>query len=91
MERTRKRRRLIEMFAVGSLVLAAAPLPVALAQPAPPAIPSATRLPLIEPSPVEAHFYERGGHGLPKGSSAERWFDALVAWMTMHGWVGAQK
>lgn len=41
--------------------------------------------------PVEAHFFERGGHGLPKGSSAERWFDALAAWLSMHGWVGTPK
>ena len=38
--------------------------------------------------PVEAHFYERGGHGLPKGTTGERWIDALIAWMTMHGWLG---
>lgn len=37
--------------------------------------------------PVEAHYYERGGHGLPKGTTGERWFDALVAWMTMNGWI----
>lgn len=41
--------------------------------------------------PVEAHFYERGGHGLAKGTSAERWFDGLVAWLMMHGWLGAAK
>lgn len=37
--------------------------------------------------PVEAHLYEKGGHGLPKGTSGERWFDALLAWMAMHGWI----
>ncbi|MEO6092813.1 MAG: alpha/beta hydrolase [Novosphingobium sp.] len=38
--------------------------------------------------PVEAHFYERGGHGLPKGTSSEGWFDALLGWMKMHRWLG---
>lgn len=41
--------------------------------------------------PVEAHFYERGGHGLPKGTTGERWFDALLSWMAMHGWVGPRQ
>lgn len=37
--------------------------------------------------PVEAHLYEKGGHGLPAGTTAERWFDDLVAWMKQHGWL----
>jgi acetyl esterase/lipase len=41
--------------------------------------------------PVEAHFYERGGHGLPQGTSGERWFDALLSWMAMHGWISPSK
>ena len=41
--------------------------------------------------PVEAHFYERGGHGLAKGTTGEKWFDSLIAWMTQHGWLGAAK
>lgn len=41
--------------------------------------------------PVEAHLYEQGGHGLPKGTSGERWFDALLAWMAMHGWISPRQ
>lgn len=41
--------------------------------------------------PVEAHFYERGGHGMPKGTSGERWFDGVLSWMTMHGWIGERR
>jgi acetyl esterase/lipase len=37
--------------------------------------------------PVEAHFYEKGGHGLPAGSTSDRWFDQLVLWMKSHGWI----
>ena len=41
--------------------------------------------------PVEAHFYERGGHGLAKGTTGEGWFASFTAWMQMHGWLGAKK
>ena len=41
--------------------------------------------------PVEAHFYERGGHGLSRGTSGERWFDDLLAWMAMHGWISPRQ
>jgi acetyl esterase/lipase len=40
--------------------------------------------------PVEFHYYEQGGHGFgmyPKETTSTGWFDAFVAWMTMHGWV----
>src|SRR5690606_6292836 len=38
--------------------------------------------------PVEFHYYERGGHGFgmyPKDTTSTGWFEAWVAWMTMHG------
>jgi dienelactone hydrolase len=35
--------------------------------------------------PIEAHFYERGGHGLPKGTTGEKWLDAFWRWMEMRG------
>lgn len=41
--------------------------------------------------PVEAHFYERGGHGFGlgrPGNTTSRWFDTFVAWMSMHGFTG---
>lgn len=41
-------------------------------------------------APVEFHYYEQGGHGFgmyPKETTSTGWFDAFVAWMTMHGWV----
>lgn len=41
--------------------------------------------------PVEAHFYERGGHGLPKGTTGEKWFDAFEAWMRMRGWLAQSR
>ena len=41
--------------------------------------------------PVEAHFYERGGHGLAKDTTGARWFDGLLAWMLQHGWLTAAK
>jgi acetyl esterase/lipase len=41
--------------------------------------------------PVEAHFYERGGHGMPKGTTGEHWFDGVLSWMAMHGWIGERK
>ena len=41
--------------------------------------------------PVEAHLYERGGHGLAKDTTGERWFDSVLSWMTMHGWIGPHK
>ena len=53
--------RLIELFAVGSLVLAAAPVPVALAW---------NEAGLA----VEAHFYEKGGHGRAIGTTGAGWF-----------------
>ncbi|MCP9222909.1 alpha/beta hydrolase [Erythrobacter sp. LQ02-29] len=43
--------------------------------------------------PVEFHLYEQGGHGFgmyPKDTTSTGWFDAFVAWMQMHGWVGAE-
>jgi acetyl esterase/lipase len=41
--------------------------------------------------PVEAHFFERGGHGIGKGTTGERWLEGLIAWMKMHGWLDAAK
>lgn len=41
--------------------------------------------------PIEAHFYERGGHGLAKGTTAGPWFDGLVLWLRQHGWIAAPK
>jgi acetyl esterase/lipase len=38
--------------------------------------------------PVEAHFYERGGHGLAKDTTGGRWFEGLISWLQMHGWLG---
>ena len=41
-------------------------------------------------APVEFHYYEQGGHGFgmyPKTTTSTGWFDAFVAWMTMHGWI----
>ncbi len=37
--------------------------------------------------PVEAHFYERGGHGLDEKSTAHNWMNGVYAWMSMHGWI----
>ena len=37
--------------------------------------------------PVEAHFYERGGHGLDEKLTARKWMNGVYAWMVMHGWV----
>ena len=40
--------------------------------------------------PVEFHLYEQGGHGFgmyPKETTSTGWFNAFVAWMTMHGLV----
>ena len=34
--------------------------------------------------PVEAHFYERGGHGLAKETTAAHWFEGCLAWMRQH-------
>jgi acetyl esterase/lipase len=42
--------------------------------------------------PVEFHLYEQGGHGFgmyPKETTSTGWFDAFVAWMTMHGLLQA--
>lgn len=41
--------------------------------------------------PVEAHFYEHGGHGLASGTTGDRWFEGLAAWMSQHGWLAAAK
>ncbi|MCW3834716.1 alpha/beta hydrolase [Sphingomonas canadensis] len=41
--------------------------------------------------PVEFHLYEQGGHGFgmyPKKTTSTGWFDAFVAWITMHGFLG---
>jgi len=37
--------------------------------------------------PIEAHFYEIGGHGLPStpGTSTSMWFDSFCAWMNTRG------
>jgi dienelactone hydrolase len=43
--------------------------------------------------PVELHYFERGGHGFgmhQQGTTTDRWFDALLAWMRMHDWVGSK-
>jgi acetyl esterase/lipase len=40
--------------------------------------------------PVEFHLYEQGGHGFgmyPKETTSTGWFDALVRWIGMHGWL----
>lgn len=37
--------------------------------------------------PVEAHFYERGGHGLAKETTGARWFEGCKAWLQQHGWL----
>lgn len=37
--------------------------------------------------PVEAHFYERGGHGLAKDTTGARWFEGCLAWLQQHGWL----
>jgi acetyl esterase/lipase len=37
--------------------------------------------------PVEAHFYERGGHGFGKGTTGEKWFDEFLYWLQMRGYV----
>src|SRR5688500_1500319 len=42
--------------------------------------------------PVEFHLYEQGGHGFgmyPKETTSTGWFNAFVAWMTMHGLLEA--
>jgi acetyl esterase/lipase len=41
--------------------------------------------------PVEAHFFEKGGHGLAKGTTGEPWFSSLVNWLKMHGWLGTPR
>jgi acetyl esterase/lipase len=41
--------------------------------------------------PVEAHFFEKGGHSLAKGTTGEPWFGSLVNWMKMHGWLGSAR
>lgn len=44
--------------------------------------------------PVEFHLYEQGGHGFgmyPKETTSTGWFDAFVAWMTMHGLLQAAR
>lgn len=35
--------------------------------------------------PVEAHFYERGGHGFAKGTTSELWQDQFYAWLERRG------
>jgi acetyl esterase/lipase len=35
--------------------------------------------------PVEAHFYEHGGHGFAKGTTSELWFDHFHTWMDQRG------
>jgi acetyl esterase/lipase len=40
--------------------------------------------------PVEFHLYEQGGHGFGmyrKETTSTGWFDALLSWMRMHGWL----
>jgi acetyl esterase/lipase len=37
--------------------------------------------------PVEAHFYERGGHGFAKGTTGDKWFDEFVWWLQMRGYL----
>lgn len=37
--------------------------------------------------PIEAHFYERGGHGLPPGTTGDNWLDLFVRWMRMRGYL----
>ena len=35
--------------------------------------------------PVEAHIYERGGHGFSSGTSGKLWFDEFYAWLETRG------
>jgi len=35
--------------------------------------------------PVEAHFYEHGGHGFAKGTTSELWFEHFQTWMDTRG------
>jgi acetyl esterase/lipase len=35
--------------------------------------------------PVEAHIYERGGHGFSSGTSGKLWFDEFYAWLESRG------
>lgn len=37
--------------------------------------------------PVEAHFYEKGGHGFTAGTAAKMWFDEFWAWMETRGLI----
>lgn len=40
--------------------------------------------------PVEFHYYEQGGHGFgmyDKETTSTGWFEAFVAWLTMHGHI----
>jgi dienelactone hydrolase len=39
--------------------------------------------------PVEAHYYERGGHGFGKGTTGDKWFDEFVWWLQMRGYLKA--
>lgn len=41
--------------------------------------------------PIEAHLYEKGGHGLAAGTTGEQWFDSLALWMKQHGWLPQAK
>lgn len=41
--------------------------------------------------PVEAHIYERGGHGFSSGTSGKMWFDQFYAWLETRGELGPKK
>jgi acetyl esterase/lipase len=41
--------------------------------------------------PIEAHFYEHGGHGFAKGTTSEFWNEQFYAWMDRRGLLKAAK
>lgn len=44
--------------------------------------------------PVEAHYYEHGGHGFAgrkQGTTSDMWFDEFYAWMRDDGWLRQSK
>ena len=41
--------------------------------------------------PVEAHIYERGGHGFGSGTSGKMWFEEFYAWLETRGELAPKK
>jgi acetyl esterase/lipase len=41
--------------------------------------------------PVEAHIYERGGHGFGSGTSGKLWFEEFYAWLETRGELAPKK